>query len=65
MPETPTPAGSTPGQTTWRRALRGGLWNYVSNRWAPKNPAGKFLFEIGILVFFVVILAVLMKLSAG
>jgi hypothetical protein len=50
---------------TGREILRIGLWNYVSNRWAPKNAAGRLAFEIGILIGFFLVLAVLLKLASG
>jgi hypothetical protein len=60
-PRTPTPAPNPTG----REILRMGLWNYISSRWAPKNSAGKWVFEIGILVVFFLVLAILAKLAQG
>jgi hypothetical protein len=39
--------------------LRLGLWNYISMRWAPKNTAGRWAFDIGVLVVIFGIPAVL------
>ncbi len=64
----PGPAAPSPRQPVAsgaRGILRVGLWNYASNRWAPKNPAAKLLFEIAILAVFFVVLAVLLVLSQG
>ncbi len=45
--------------------LRQGFWNYAMDRWAPKNPTGRLIFEMGILIGFFVVLAVLLKLAQG
>ena len=45
--------------------LRQGFWNYAMDRWAPKNPTGRLIFEMGILSGFFVVIAVLAKLARG
>lgn len=80
MPETPIPGSdaavraqtpvatslTVPAQTsTGREILRVGLWNYASQRWGPKNPVARFAVEIGILVVFLLIVAIVLKLSQG
>ena len=45
--------------------LRQGFWNYAMDRWAPKNPTGRLIFEMGILIGFFVVIAVLAKLAQG
>ncbi len=45
--------------------LRQGFWNYAMDRWAPKNPTGRLIFEMGILIGFFLVLAVLAKLAQG
>lgn len=66
MSESPAPRTPTPTPNpTGREILRMGLWNYVSSRWAPDNGAVKWVFEIGILVVFFLVLAILAKLAQG
>ena len=48
-----------------REILRMGVWNYVSNRWAPKNTVGRWVFDIGVLVAIFLPLAILYRLAAG
>jgi len=65
VPETPIPPSQTPNPapTSGRQILRMGLWNYVANRCGPRNAAARFALEIGVLVIFFAILAVLMVLA--
>jgi hypothetical protein len=80
VPETPTPDSQTPVQSpasaptgtatpaadpTGRQILRMGLWNYVMHRWGPQNGAARFGMEMGILLAFFLVLAILAKLAAG
>jgi hypothetical protein len=45
--------------------LRQGFWNYAMDRWASKNPTGRLIFEMGILIGFFLLLAVLAMLAQG
>ena len=60
-----SPAGAAAPNPTGREILRMGVWNYVSNRWAPKSTAGRWLFDIGVLVAIFLPLAILYRLAAG
>jgi hypothetical protein len=66
MAQPPIPGSQAPDQNpTGREILRMGLGNYFSNRWAPKNPAGQFVFGIGIFFVFLLILTIMVKLAQG
>jgi hypothetical protein len=60
-----TSAERPPLPATGSGILRMGLWNYFTLRWAPKNPAARLAVEIGILVVFFGLLAVLYMLALG
>jgi hypothetical protein len=48
-----------------RTALQMGLFNYVGNRWGPKDPKARFVFDIAIWIPPLLVLAILVKLSQG
>jgi hypothetical protein len=48
-----------------RDILRMGLWNYASNRWAPKNKIARFVVEMVLLLAFFLALAIMVRLSQG
>jgi hypothetical protein len=57
------PAGNPAPKYTGKEILRMGLWNYLTVRYAPKNAAGKLIFEIGILVAVFMVLGILFILT--
>jgi hypothetical protein len=68
MPDAGNPSAESNGRAplpTGSGILRMGLWNYIMLRWAPKNPAARLVVEIGILVVFFGLLAVLYALAQG
>jgi hypothetical protein len=56
------PAGPAP---TGRDILRMGLWNYISNRWAPENAPARLVLQIGILVACFLVFAMLLMVTRG
>ncbi len=54
-----------PGTQKSRSALQRGLWNVAMERYAPKNPTGRLIFEMGILLGFFLVLGLLVKLAQG
>lgn len=60
------PTGGAPEtQPKPRSALQIGLFNYVGDRWGPKDPRARFIFDIAIWIPPLLILAILVKLSQG
>jgi hypothetical protein len=60
------PAQGAPQPTPKPRgALQIGLINYIGDRWGPKNPTGRFIFDIAIWIPPLLILAIFVKLAQG
>jgi hypothetical protein len=52
-------------QPTGKSVLRQGLWNYAMDRWAPKTQPARIIVEMTFLIAFFLVLAILLRLSAG
>ncbi len=62
--EQPT-GGASGTQPKPRSALQIGLFNYVGDRWGPRDPKARFIFDIAIWVPPLLLVALLVKLSQG
>jgi hypothetical protein len=69
MTQSPAPPGqdrrTASRQAGARTAVRLGLWNYATDRWAPRDQPARLIFEIAIMLPFVVVLAIVITLSQG